>query len=70
MAKQILHQTWRDLQQASETGGMVRPAVIEVHAKLGKRRRAELIAQLYAGSGPPRGVFPRLEGQLVTWSPA
>lgn len=70
MAKQILHQAWRDLQQDGETDGMLMPAVIEVHAKLGKRLRAEPIAQLYAqGLVHHVGEFPRLEGQLVTWIP-
>ena len=46
------------------------PAVIEVHAKQGKRLRAEPIAQLYAqGLVHHVGEHPRLEGQLVTWIP-
>jgi hypothetical protein len=70
MAKQILRQAWKDLAEQGETGGMLMPAVIEVHAKLGKRLRAEPIAQLYAqGLVHHVGEFPRLEGQLVTWIP-
>ncbi|MFE4874907.1 hypothetical protein [Streptomyces sp. NPDC056682] len=46
------------------------PAIIEVHAKQGKRLRPEPIAQLYAqGLVRHLGEFPRLEGQLVTWIP-
>ncbi|MGW8367019.1 hypothetical protein ACWGK1_41655 [Streptomyces wedmorensis] len=46
------------------------PAIIEVHAKQGKRLRAEPIAQLYSqGLAHHVGEHPRLEGQLVTWIP-
>lgn len=46
------------------------PAPIEVHAKQGKRLRAEPIAQLYAqGLVHHVGEHPRLEGRLVTWIP-
>ncbi|MFE4915816.1 terminase large subunit domain-containing protein [Streptomyces sp. NPDC056652] len=70
MAKQIVRQAWKDLTEAGETKGRLMPAVIEVHAKQGKRLRAEPIAQLYAqGLVHHVGEFPRLEGQLVTWIP-
>ncbi|MEU0837207.1 terminase family protein [Streptomyces sp. NPDC005969] len=70
MAKQIIRQAWKDLEAAGETKGMLMPAIIEVHAKQGKRLRAEPIAQLYAqGLVHHVGEFPRLEGQLVTWIP-
>lgn len=70
MAKQIIRQAWKELSEAGETAGMLMPAIIEVHAKQGKRLRAEPIAQLYAqGLVHHVGEFPRLEGQLVTWIP-
>ncbi|WP_329047141.1 terminase large subunit domain-containing protein [Streptomyces sp. NBC_01422] len=70
MAKQIIKQAWKDLEATGETKGMLMPAIIEVHAKQGKRLRAEPIAQLYAqGLVHHVGEFPRLEGQLVTWIP-
>ncbi|MFE7111770.1 terminase large subunit domain-containing protein [Streptomyces sp. NPDC057575] len=70
MAKQIIRQAWKDLEAAGEAKGMLMPAIIEVHAKQGKRLRAEPIAQLYAqGLVHHVGEFPRLEGQLVTWIP-
>lgn len=70
MAKQIIRQAWKDLETAGETKGMLMPSIIEVHAKQGKRLRAEPIAQLYAqGIVHHVGEFPRLEGQLVTWIP-
>lgn len=56
--------------EAWETEGLLMPAIIEVHAKQGKRLRAEPIAQLYAqGLVHHLGEFPRLEGQLGTWIP-
>ncbi|MGW5529398.1 terminase large subunit domain-containing protein [Streptomyces xanthochromogenes] len=70
MAKQIVRQAWRELAEARETDGLLMPAILEVHAKQGKRLRAEPIAQLYAqGLVHHLGEFPRLEGQLVTWIP-
>ncbi|MFJ3699504.1 terminase large subunit domain-containing protein [Streptomyces sp. NPDC090052] len=70
MAKQIIKQAWKELAEAGETKGMLMPSIIEVHAKQGKRLRAEPIAQLYAqGLVHHVGEFPRLEGQLVTWIP-
>ena len=70
MAKQIIKQAWKDLEATGETKGMLMPSIIEVHAKQGKRLRAEPIAQLYAqGLVHHVGEFPRLEGQLVTWIP-
>ncbi|MGW2183931.1 terminase large subunit domain-containing protein [Streptomyces sp. NPDC001732] len=70
MAKQIIRQAWKDLETAGETKGMLMPSIIEVHAKQGKRLRAEPIAQLYVqGMVHHVGEFPRLEGQLVTWIP-
>jgi len=70
MAKQIVSQAWGKLAEKGETKGRLMPAVIEVHAKQGKRLRAEPIAQLYAqGLVHHVGEHPRLEGQLVTWIP-
>lgn len=69
-ASQILRQAWRDLQRAGETNGLLMPAIQEVHAKQGKRLRAEPIAQIYAqGLVHHVGEFPRLESQMVTWLP-
>lgn len=70
MAKQIVVQAWKELADKGETKGRLMPAVIEVHAKQGKRLRAEPIAQLYSqGLVHHVGEHPRLEGQLVTWIP-
>ncbi|MDX2658375.1 terminase family protein [Streptomyces scabiei] len=67
-AAQIIRQAWKELQGNGETKGLLMPAIIEVHAKQGKKLRAEPIAQLYAqGLVHHVGEFPRLEGQLVTW---
>lgn len=69
-AAQILRQAWADLARAGETKGLLMPAIIEVHAKQGKKLRAEPIAQLAAQTLIHHvGEFPRLEGQLVTWIP-
>lgn len=70
MAKQIIRQAWKELAEQGETGGILMPAIIEVHAKKGKRLRAEPVAQLYSqGQVHHVGEFPRLEGQMVTWLP-
>lgn len=70
MAKQIIRQAWKELAEQGETKGMLMPAIIEVHAKKGKRLRAEPVAQLYSqGQVHHVGEFPRLEGQMVTWLP-
>jgi hypothetical protein len=70
MAQQIIRQAWKTLAQQGETKGLLMPSIIEVHAKQGKRLRAEPIAQLYAqGLVHHLGEFPRLEGQMVTWIP-
>jgi hypothetical protein len=68
MAKQIVTQAWTELRRDGATKGMLMPAIIEVHAKQGKRLRAEPIAQLYAqGMVHHVGEFTDLEGQMVTW---
>ncbi|MGV2914718.1 terminase large subunit domain-containing protein [Streptomyces alfalfae] len=70
MAQQIIRQAWKELAERGETNGLLMPAIIEVHAKQGKRLRAEPIAQLYSqGLVHHLGEFPRLEGQMVTWIP-
>lgn len=70
MARQIVVQAWKELAESGETKGRLMPAIIEVHAKQGKRLRAEPIAQLYSqGLVHHVGEHPRLEGQLVTWIP-
>lgn len=70
MARQIIRQAWKELAEQGETQGMLMPSIIEVHAKKGKRLRAEPIAQVYSqGQIHHVGEFPRLEGQMVTWIP-
>lgn len=70
MAKQIVTQAWQELRRTGATKGLLMPSVIEVHAKQGKRLRAEPIAQLYAqGLVHHVGEFTELEGQMVTWLP-
>jgi hypothetical protein len=67
---QIIRQAWRDLARDGQTNGMLMPRIIPVHAKQGKKLRAEPIAQLAAQAEISHvGEFPRLEGQLVTWMP-
>lgn len=67
---QIIRQAWRDLERSGETKGLLMPRIIPVHAKQGKKLRAEPIAQLASqGLIHHVGEFPRLEGQLVTWIP-
>jgi len=67
---QIIRQAWRDLERSGETGGLLMPRIIPVHAKQGKQLRAEPIAQLYAQSLVHHvGEFPELETQMVTWLP-
>ena len=67
---QIIRQAWKDLQRNGETKGLLMPRIIPVHAKQGKKLRAEPIAQLAAqGLIHHVGEFPRLEGQLITWLP-
>lgn len=70
MAEQIVKQAWKDLADKGETKGLLRPAILPVHAKQGKRLRAEPIAQLYAqGTVHHVGEWERLETQMVTWIP-
>jgi hypothetical protein len=70
MAAQILRQAWKELQQEGLTNGMLMPRIIEVTAKVGKRLRAEPVAQLYEnGHVHHVGEFPGLEVQYVSWIP-
>ncbi|MFD9721123.1 terminase large subunit domain-containing protein [Streptomyces sp. NPDC059076] len=70
MAAQIVRQAWSELERAGGTKGMLMPSIIEVHAKQGKRLRAEPIAQLYKqGLIHHVGEHTELEGQLITWIP-
>jgi hypothetical protein len=70
MAAQVVRQAWTELAREGETKGMLMPAILEVHAKQGKRLRAEPIAQLYKqGMVHHVGEFTELEGQMVTWIP-
>lgn len=67
---QIIRQAWADLERNGETKGLLMPRIVPVHAKQGKKLRAEPIAQLAAqGLLHHVGEFPRLEGQLITWLP-
>jgi phage terminase large subunit-like protein len=70
MAAQILRQAWQELQREGATEGMLMPRIIEVTAKVGKRLRAEPVAQLYEnGHVHHVGEFPGLEVQYVSWIP-
>jgi phage terminase large subunit-like protein len=70
MARQIVTQAWSELQREGQTKGLLMPVILEVHAKQGKRLRAEPIAQLYRqGKIHHVGEFTELEGQMVTWLP-
>lgn len=70
MARQIVTQAWQELARDGDTRGMLMPAIIEVHAKQGKRLRAEPIAQLYKqGLIHHVSEHTQLEGQMVTWIP-
>jgi hypothetical protein len=70
MAQQIVRQGWKELAEQGETKGLLMPSIIEVHAKQGKRLRAEPIAQLYKqGKVHHVGEHTELEGQMVTWLP-
>jgi phage terminase large subunit-like protein len=70
MAAQILRQAWAELQREGLTKGLLMPRIIEVTAKVGKRLRAEPVAQLYEnGHVHHVGEFPGLEVQYVSWIP-
>ncbi|MFJ9690548.1 hypothetical protein [Kitasatospora sp. NPDC101183] len=68
MAKTIVRQAWEQLAREGRTRGVLMPMLLEVNAKVGKRLRAEPVAQLYEqGRVHHVGHFPELEGQMVTW---
>ncbi|MFE4958702.1 hypothetical protein ACFRCW_32875 [Streptomyces sp. NPDC056653] len=68
MARQVLSQAWEQLRREGATAGQLMPRVLEVTAKVGKRLRAEPIAQLYEqGLVHHVGAHVRLEEQMVTW---
>ncbi len=68
MARQIVTQAWEELRRAGVTAGLLMPMVLEVTAKIGKRLRAEPIAQLYEqGLVHHVGHHTALEGQMATW---
>ncbi|MBD3550878.1 terminase large subunit domain-containing protein [Streptomyces sp. SP18CM02] len=70
MAAQIIRQAWVELERERLAGGMLMPRIIEVTAKVGKRLRAEPVAQLYEnGHVHHVGEFPGLEVQYVSWIP-
>ncbi|WP_030955619.1 hypothetical protein [Streptomyces sp. NRRL S-481] len=68
MSRQILQQAWQELQGEKRTENMLMPAVLTVTAKVGKRLRAEPIAQLYEqGRVHHAGEWPVLKQHMVTW---
>ncbi|WP_435651839.1 hypothetical protein [Kitasatospora purpeofusca] len=68
MAKQIVRQAWEQLAREGRTRGVLMPMLLEVTAKVGKRLRAEPVAQLCEQQRVHHvGHFPDLEGQMVTW---
>ncbi|MDX2999344.1 terminase family protein [Streptomyces scabiei] len=70
MAAQILRQAWAELEREGVTKGLLMPRIIEVTAKVGKRLRAEPVAQIYEnGHAHHVGEFPGLEVQYVSWIP-
>ncbi|MFJ4966091.1 terminase large subunit domain-containing protein [Streptomyces sp. NPDC088729] len=70
MAKQVLVQGWEELVRDGSAAGALRPRIVPVTAKQGKRLRAEPIAQLYEqGHVHHVGEWPALEVQMVTWMP-
>ncbi|WP_435245088.1 terminase large subunit domain-containing protein [Streptomyces tendae] len=72
MTRQVLVQGWDELVRSGgpEAAGALRPRIIPVTAKQGKRLRAEPIAQLYEQARVRHvGEWPALEVQMVTWMP-
>ncbi|MFG3157259.1 terminase large subunit domain-containing protein [Streptomyces sp. NPDC048219] len=72
MTRQVLVQGWEEMVRAAgpEVAGVLRPRIVPVTAKQGKRLRAEPIAQLYEqGRVRHVGEWPGLEVQMVTWMP-
>ncbi|TQE33044.1 terminase large subunit domain-containing protein [Streptomyces ipomoeae] len=70
MARQVLVQGWEQLVREGAAAGVLRPRIVPVTAKQGKRLRAEPIAQLYEqGHVHHVGEWPALEVQMVTWMP-
>ncbi|MFB7545061.1 MULTISPECIES: phage terminase large subunit family protein [Streptomyces] len=70
MTKQVLVQGWEELVREGAASGALRPRIVPVTAKKGKRLRAEPIAQLYEqGHVHHVGEWPALEVQMVTWMP-
>ncbi|MFE3196786.1 terminase large subunit domain-containing protein [Embleya sp. NPDC059237] len=68
MSRQILAQAWASLERAGETRGVLMPAIRGVDAKVGKRLRAEPIAQLYEqGRVHHVGEWTTLENQMASW---
>jgi phage terminase large subunit-like protein len=69
MTETIIRDAWtRLLLQKKVTGPC--PAVRRVHAKVGKRLRAEPIAAIYEKHGIHHmGHFPTMESQQTTWVP-
>lgn len=70
MAATVLTSAWRELSLAGETQGRMMPAIKAVNARVGKRLRAEPIAQIYEQNRVHHvGEFPVYESQLTSWLP-
>ncbi|MCX4429649.1 hypothetical protein [Streptomyces mirabilis] len=68
LGRQVLSQAWEQLRREGSMNGGLMPRVFEVTAKLGKRLRAEPMAQLYEqGMVHDVGTHVALEDQMVTW---
>ncbi|MCK9929339.1 terminase family protein [Frankia sp. Mgl5] len=64
----VLRTAWQALEKERRTRGMSMPAVVRVHARDGKRIRAEPIAALYeAGRVWHHGEHADLEDQMCSW---
>jgi len=68
MASQVVRQAWEELRREGVTQGLLMPRIIPVAAKVGKRLRADPVAQLYEQRMVHHvGEWPALELQMVTW---
>lgn len=68
MARQIVTQAWEQLRREGVTKGLLMPMILEVTAKVGKRRRAAPVAELYEQQLVRHvGEYTELEDQMVTW---
>lgn len=71
MTTAVIRNAWNQLASEGLTKGRTMPRIKAVHAKAGKRLRAEPIAQLYEqGRVSHVGEHPFLESQLTSWLPS